>query len=259
MQVTPWFHSVFFIACLSVISPVQAFSLPQPKEEVAATKVAFIQLNADAGDAEAQFLLGLMSISGRFVPIDKDEGIKRLQQAAAQQHPKALQALADIYYDGKLVPRDLSQALTAYQQLVTQGNELARFRVGLIYAAGGKGVPRDCGRAVHEFTQVGDTVSLGNVVWILSTCPEAKHRDGARALKLGLELLKNNQHDPSILDNLAAAYAEMGDFGAAVKVQQQAIDALSQNPSFEQHATEFRLRLISYLNRQAYREALPLK
>ncbi|MBV7316283.1 tetratricopeptide repeat protein [Shewanella sp. NIFS-20-20] len=259
MQIKPWFISVFFVGSLTVAASVSAFSIPQPQAENAATKVAFIQLNAKNGDAEAQFLLGLMSISGRFVHIDKQQGIEWLQRAAAQNHPKALQALADLYYEGSLVPRDLVQALNAYQQLVEQGNPLARFRIGLIYAAGGEGVTRDCRRAVDEFSQVGDAVSLGNVVWILSTCPEAEHRDGARALALGLELLKSNQGDPSILDNLAAAYAEMGDFGAAVKIQQQAIDALEQNPQMQTHAPEFRLRLISYLNRQAHREALPLK
>ncbi|MGI2169584.1 sel1 repeat family protein [Shewanella sp. MF05960] len=248
-------------ACLvafSVLSlPSQAFYVPPTIESQAASKLVHIQIKAKQGDADAQFLLGLMYLSGRFVSQDTNAGLTWVTQAAAQNHIKAQQTVADLAFEGKLFPRDLALAEKWYLVMAEQGDKWANFRLGFIYSAGGDGVVRNCGKAMVQFNTAGDTVSMGNVAWILATCPEAEYRDGSRAVSMSLKLLAQNQNDPTVLDNLAAGYAEIGDFTSAIDAQKKAIEALKQNPALA-HSDEFIQRLKQYQNNQAYREIIPL-
>jgi tetratricopeptide (TPR) repeat protein len=64
-----------------------------------------------------------------------------------------------------------------------------------------------------------------NLARVLATAPDAKLRDGKRALeavKKAVAMIK--YRDGRFLDTLAAAYAEAGDFDKAVETQQKAID-----------------------------------
>lgn len=257
MKYHPLFVGVGFVILLLTSTTTNAFSIPQPMAEVAASKLAHIQLKASQGEKEAQFLLGLMYLSGRFVEQDQQQGIKWVSLAAEQGHPKAQQTLADLSFEGNIIERDLTVAERWYLSLSEQGNKWAQFRLGFIYAAGGNGVERNCGKAVDRFSSVGDEVSLGNVAWILSTCPEEEYRNGDKALQLAQSLVDANRDDPTNLDNLAAAYAETGDYSAAIMTQLKAIDALKH--SEEAHRSgEFEERLQTYEQNKPFREIVPL-
>lgn len=238
-------------------SVAHAFSIPQPKIAVSASKVAHIQLKAAEGEKEAEFLLGLMYLSGRFVLVDQKLGVEWMSAAAEQGHPKAQQTLADLSFEGNIIERDLVTAEHWYLSLSEQGNKWANFRLGFIYAAGGEGIERNCGKAVEQFNSVGDEVSLGNVAWILATCPEAQYRNGDKAVKLAQSLVELNHKDPTNLDNLAAAYAETGDYHSAVATQQRAIDAL-KNTEMVNRSDEFEQRLQTYQQNKPFREVIPL-
>lgn len=257
MKYKQWLLGLSLSAALGFSFTVQAFSIPQPANEIAASKLVHIQVKAAMGDADAQYLLGLMYLSGRFVEQETTTGVDWMVLAAEQEHEKAQQTLADLSFEGKLIPRDLSVAEHWYQAMSEQGSRWAQFRLGFIYASGGDGIERNCGKAITQFTLVGDDIALGNAAWILATCPEAQYRDGNKALALSLQLLKDNQNDPTHLDNLAAAYAEVGDFGAAISTQQKAIEALKATPELTKN-DEFKQRLQSYEQKRAYREALRL-
>ncbi|MGL4714286.1 MAG: sel1 repeat family protein [Shewanella sp.] len=257
MKYRLWVLGAALSLTIGLSSAAHAFSIPQPAAELVASKFAHIQVRADQGDADAQFLLGLMYLSGRFMAQEVPSGLHWISLAAEQQHLKAQQTLADLSFEGKLIKRNLLVAEQWYLALSKQGNRWAQFRLGFIYASGGDGVQRNCGKAVEQFSQVGDNIALGNVAWILATCPEAKYRNGHKAVELSLTLLKMNEHDPTILDNLAAAYAELGDFGAAISTQQKAIEALKMSAEMAP-ADAFMLRLQHYQQKRAYRESLPL-
>jgi twitching motility protein PilT len=75
--------------------------------------------------------------------------------------------------------------------------------------------------------------ALNNLAWIMATNEIAKLRNGKEALKHAERALVISQgKDPAILDTLAAAYAETGDFPKAVAVARKAMDmanVLSRN------------------------------
>ncbi|MEZ5329290.1 MAG: ASPIC/UnbV domain-containing protein [Verrucomicrobiales bacterium] len=77
-----------------------------------------------------------------------------------------------------------------------------------------------------------DTTLLNNLAWQLAAHPNPKVRDGKRAVKWAEKAatLTDNK-DPSILDTLAAAYAQAGDFKKAVTTAQRAASLTKRQPA----------------------------
>ncbi len=66
--------------------------------------------------------------------------------------------------------------------------------------------------------------NINNLAWLLATHPQAKSRDGARALRLATQAADMSEYkNPSVLDTLAAAYAAEDDFSQAVRWQNEAV------------------------------------
>ena len=96
--------------------------------------------------------------------------------------------------------------------------------------------------------------TLGNLAWLLATSPNPSVRNGARAVQLALKanaIAKSS--DPIILRSLAAAYAEAGNFDAARKAIQAAIQLLNHHGD-HQSATVLGHELESYNLEKPYRE-----
>ncbi len=75
-----------------------------------------------------------------------------------------------------------------------------------------------------------DTPMLNNYAWLLATSPHNEVRDGKQAIELATRACTLTQYEQAhILSTLAASYAESGDFAAAVKWSQQAVDLVSGN------------------------------
>jgi tetratricopeptide (TPR) repeat protein len=73
-------------------------------------------------------------------------------------------------------------------------------------------------------------VALNNLALILATCPDARFRDGHRAIELAKQADElSGRNNPSIVRNLAAAYAETGRFKEATETAKRAMKlALAQ-------------------------------
>jgi tetratricopeptide (TPR) repeat protein len=94
-----------------------------------------------------------------------------------------------------------------------------------------------------------DTTILSNYSWLLATAPDDKVRNGKRAVEMALQVCEVAGWDqPGLLENLAAAYAESGDFENAIKWQTKVV-ALLKEDSAEEAA-----RLELYRNHQPYHQ-----
>jgi len=64
----------------------------------------------------------------------------------------------------------------------------------------------------------------GEYAWLLATCEDEQVRDGAEAVRIAERALRmSGSSDPRLLDVLAAAYAERGDFSEAQRTAEQAL------------------------------------
>jgi tetratricopeptide (TPR) repeat protein len=93
-----------------------------------------------------------------------------------------------------------------------------------------------------------DPQVCNSLAWMLSTCSQARFRDGDRAVKLARQACGATEYQhPVCLGTLAAGLAETGDFQEAIRWQNE---ALSVDPSDE----EGRARLELYEAGAPYRE-----
>ena len=123
-----------------------------------------------------------------------------------------------------LLNRRYEEALQCFRHIleVEPFNAKARTSVGNVHFFQSQHAP-----ALEAFKQAiaiePELVSaLTNCAWIMSTSGDGALRNGPEALRLARKAAKLTMFDdPSILQVLAAAYAESGDFEAAVEVSKQ--------------------------------------
>ncbi len=89
---------------------------------------------ATAGDAEAQYTLGVLYASGQTVPQDYSEALKWFTQAAQQGHPAALYNLGIQFAKGQGVPRDYKKAVEYLYEADKHGNPEAGSALAWLFA-----------------------------------------------------------------------------------------------------------------------------
>ncbi len=97
---------------------------------------------AEAGDADAQFEMGVLYQYGRGVPQNLSEALSFYRKAAEQGHLGAQSNLGILYASGLLIPRDYSQALHWFMKAANQGDAFAQNNLCRLHSFG-EGVPRD--------------------------------------------------------------------------------------------------------------------
>jgi tetratricopeptide (TPR) repeat protein len=111
-------------------------------------------------------------------------------------------------------------------------------------------VAREVALTIREAAQQANPQALNGFAWLLATESDPRFRDGPSAVSLAEKAVAGtNRKNPMILDTLAAAYAEAGQFTNAIRVQQEAI-ALLQN---EQQKKDYASRLKLYESGIPYR------
>jgi tetratricopeptide (TPR) repeat protein len=95
------------------------------------------------------------------------------------------------------------------------------------------------------------TTALNSWAWLLATCPDANFRNGPKAVELARQACEQTDWKAAgIIDTLAAAHAEAGQFADAIRYQRQALE----NKSFAHNNDEARRRLQLYQENKAYQE-----
>jgi tetratricopeptide (TPR) repeat protein len=98
-----------------------------------------------------------------------------------------------------------------------------------------------------------DGIAVANLAWMLATSPEAACRDGKRAVMLAKKVCDATGHRiPALLDTLAAAHAETGEFECSIEMAEKALVIVRRNPEASAVALEERRAL--YLNKSLWRE-----
>ena len=99
-------------------------------------------------------------------------------------------------------------------------------------------------------------VVINNLSWLLSTSPIDMLRNGKRALELAEKACELTDYKKAyILSTLAAAYAELGDFGKALEWSQKCIEIAENDPYDKERLDDLKKELESYQKNQPYREA----
>ncbi len=107
-----------------------------------AEEVKILLLLATAGDARAQYNLGVMYHDGESVLKNDKEAVKWYQLAADQGYAGAQFNLGVSYYNGEGVPKDYKEAAKWFQLAADQGDAVAQFDLGVMYDLG-QGLPKD--------------------------------------------------------------------------------------------------------------------
>jgi tetratricopeptide (TPR) repeat protein len=176
---------------------------------------------------------------------------------AGKEHPERwwLQAARAVAASNLNRPKDTIEAVN----LAIQNNagDANRLNLAQLYTLRANAFSR-LGRrsdALNDFQSAirlskTDPICRAGAAWLYATSADPQIRNGASAVALATEAAKLTQwKDDTVLDVLAAAYAEAGDFSSARKWEEKAILLGSQ-----QDIPFYQRRLLSYQSTKAWRE-----
>jgi len=91
---------------------------------------------AEAGDADAQFAIGMLHEAGQGSSVDLPSAAKWYRRAAEKGHADAQLSLGSLYAIGGGVTRDHIEAVRWYRAAVQQGNPQAMYKLAEAYLFG---------------------------------------------------------------------------------------------------------------------------
>ena len=95
-----------------------------------------IKRKADAGDAEAQYRLGLIYLTGVDLSKNEEKAKKMFRKAADQEHPGAQYELGLMYYEDEVLYRNVNEAWQLWDSASRGGCVAAMFRLSKMCADG---------------------------------------------------------------------------------------------------------------------------
>lgn len=105
---------------------------------------------AEQGDAEAQFILGVIYYNGSVVVPDAGRAAEWFRKAADQGHVRAQASLGYLYLEGIGTPKDEARGIALLREAAERGHPSAHYHLGRAYEEG-LGVPRDFAAALDWY------------------------------------------------------------------------------------------------------------
>lgn len=143
-----------------------------------AQRLAKTQRQAEAGDAEAQYMLGTMYLTGTGTPVNLKQAERWLKLAAGQGLDKARFKLGHLHYVTLGESSDSKLAFEWFRQAAANDYPPAMYYLGDMYA-NGSGVARDYAEARSWFERAG-AAGFGLAAQALRDLDERIARDEAR-------------------------------------------------------------------------------
>lgn len=173
-------------------SPLATNATPSVSATQSAAELEWLA-QAEAGDAEAQYRLGLLYLHGISSPTDPEAATEKFREAAnsflnadsqpamssvraapdaekalkwlslsaAQGNHWAQPLLAELYRYGKGTPTNITEAIKWYELSAKDDNQWSAYELALIYVRGEGGVPKDVEQAVKWYEQA----AKAGIVW----------------------------------------------------------------------------------------------
>lgn len=135
---------------MSEKKPVATFSPDQLRAEAAVRKAA------KAGNAEAQFRLGVMYGNGDGVGLDYEQARAWFEKAIVQGHENATITLAWMYANGTGVGVNEERARELYLHAARKGSAKAQYVVATMYRFAQYGLKKDMEQAVQWYVKAAD-------------------------------------------------------------------------------------------------------
>lgn len=110
---------------------------------------------AEAGDAVAQYNLGVLYSDGIGTERNYKEAFKWFRLAAEQGDADAQNSVGIMYYEGQGVGKNYSQAFHWYNLAAEQGHVAAQYNIGIMYEQG-IGTAKDRAKAKQWFKKAAD-------------------------------------------------------------------------------------------------------
>jgi tetratricopeptide (TPR) repeat protein len=174
--------------------------------------------------------------------------VLRAHASLLAQNDRLDQAAAELEKLAKLDPKDtvtLLQLGTVYSAKKQSAKAIETFRALLLLEPDAWQAHRGLGDALLNLGRHAEAIVeyekafrlepkddgiLNNLAWVLATSPDAKLRNGRRAIELATLACKLTDYKAAhILSTLAAAYAETGDFPSALKWSTKAVKLGGKN------------------------------
>jgi tetratricopeptide (TPR) repeat protein len=146
---------------------------------------------------------------------------------------------------------DLGLALSDFDEVVRLQPQQP---FGYVNRGAVRGARKDYTEAIADYREAirldpKHSLAYNNLAWLLATCPDAKIRDGMKALESAKQAVELDPKSANNIDTLAAAYADTGDFMEAVRWQEKALE----DPQFK-NDKDARRRLELYRDKKPYRQ-----
>jgi TPR repeat protein len=152
------------------------------------------------------------------------------------------------------VAKDEKEAVKWLTKAAEQGDAWGQSQLGYCYGDG-RGVAKDEKKAFEWYTKAaeqGNVFGQNAIAWMQATSNDPAIRNGKQAEKWAQKVIATTgSSNANSLDTLAAAYAEQGNFAAAVSTQEKAVSMLTKQDANK--SKEFDDHLKSYQAKKPWR------